>query len=112
MTHQIKNFILEDRLTQFGQSLSASQLKEFREILSAIADKHHEVTEIYRYADINLIPSKTQSQPLLNQNQSALAETKIKPSDKIGNFLEALQKNLSNLSEADRKKFVDNLEKG
>lgn len=110
MTHQIKNFILEDRLTQFGQSLSASQLKEFREILSAIADKHHEVTEIYRYADINLIPSKTQSQ------SEKFTVTSVTPSpqnkDKIVSLLDAISRNLANLSEADRKKFVDNLEKG
>lgn len=53
---QIQLNELQTRLEEFGSKLSATQCEEFRQILFSIGALHNSVGDIYKYAEIALIP--------------------------------------------------------
>jgi hypothetical protein len=56
---QIELDKLQQRLESFGKALTSVQCEEFRQILFSIGILHNSVGDIYKYAELALIPSKT-----------------------------------------------------
>jgi len=55
---QIELDKLQIRLEEFGSKLSPLQCEELRQILFSIGVLHNSIGDIYKYAELSLIPSK------------------------------------------------------
>jgi hypothetical protein len=53
---QIELDKLQQRLENFGKTLTSVQCEEFRQILFSIGVLHNSVGDIYKYAELALIP--------------------------------------------------------
>jgi hypothetical protein len=59
---QIELDKLQQQLESFGKTLTSVQCEEFRQILFSIGVLHNSVGDIYKYAELALIPSKISSE--------------------------------------------------
>lgn len=66
---QIELDKLQTRLEEFGKTLTASQCEEFRQIIWSIGVLHNSVGDIYKYAELTLIP---RDKPIANGNNEAI----------------------------------------
>lgn len=91
---QIQLNELQTRLEEFGSKLSVSQCEEFRQILFSIGALHNSIGDIYKYAEIALIP---RDKPIVSGNEATtLPPPTFKPPAKqdLASIAMALAKNL------------------
>ena len=92
---QIELDKLQQRLEEFGSKLSATQCEEFRQILFSIGALHNSVGDIYKYAEIALIP---RDKPIVSGNEvTALpspTQTYKKKVDNLTDLAMTLARNL------------------
>lgn len=94
---QIELDKLQTRLEEFGKTLTAQQCEEFRQILFSIGALHNSVGDIYKYAEIALIP---RDKPIAGNNETITTlpspTTTFKPSPKgdLTSIAMTLAKNL------------------
>lgn len=74
---QIQLNELQTRLELFGATLSATQCEEFRQILFSIGALHNSVGDIYKYAEIALIP---RDRPIVSGNEKEVEAPTVLPS--------------------------------
>jgi hypothetical protein len=95
---------LQQRLEQFGAGLTAQQLEEFRKILWEIGVLHNSIGDIYKYAEIALIPRDRPIAATVTTPTSFTPEKK-----KTGNPLEELLHNVQKLSPSQVESIRQNL---
>lgn len=98
---------LSKRIERLGSKLSADDCTEFRSILFDMNCLYYGIAEVYKTAEINLIPGKVQT-PIDHSKESFTSVT-FKPTTKQdkGNPLSEL---LHNLSQEDRAKIAGAIE--
>jgi hypothetical protein len=98
--------LLSSRIEALGRKLSPQDCTELRSILHDMASLYFGIAEVYKMAEINLIPGKVAD---ISQPQTPIIATGFKPSSKSdkGNPLSEL---LGNMSEADKAKLMGALE--
>lgn len=62
---QIELDKLQTRLEEFGKKLTVEQCEEFRQIIWSIGVLHNSIGDIYKYAELSLIP---RDKPIANGN--------------------------------------------
>lgn len=92
---QIELDKLQTRLEEFGSKLTAMQCEEFRQILFSIGVLHNSVGDIYKYAEIALIP---RDKPIANGTEATAlpspTQTYKKKVDNLTDLAMTLAKNL------------------
>ena len=81
---QIELDKLQTQLEEFGKKLTVEQCEEFRQILFSIGVLHNSVGDIYKYAELTLIPRDKPIANGSNETTTTLPSptTTFKPSPK------------------------------
>jgi hypothetical protein len=109
---------LQQRLEQFGAGLTAQQLEEFRKILWEIGVLHNSIGDIYKYAELALIP---RDKPIAADIRNSITSHQLgignvptsnsftPEKKKTGNPLEELIHNINKLSTSQLNSIKDQL---
>jgi len=95
---QIELDKLQTRLEEFGAKLSPALLEEFRQIIFSIGAFHNSVGDIYKYAEIALLPRTavgvTESSTALSQQGQSQSTFKPPVKQDLASIAMTLARNL------------------